>query len=205
MVRYELSTTDAKFLVDFIKFSEDNLSKKVINLFNRVKSILEYYYEADRNMKTDNKKGKPNFIHGIEKSPFEFKSLYKDNTEFCGGLLCFILHNCVEKLSGNKNLHYASRSLNLSIALDANGNLKCCEFVARKRGLVSLRHSRRIFAKKIIPTFINLTIDETVKNLQNHFCMLRKTICFSDSYIDLTVEVDATVVVKSWKILESCG
>ena len=44
MVKDELSTTDAKFLVDFIKCSEDNLSKKLINLFNCVKLILEYYY-----------------------------------------------------------------------------------------------------------------------------------------------------------------
>ena len=65
MVKGELSPNGAKFLVDFRKFSEDHLSKKVINLFNRVKSTLEYYYEADRNMKTDNTKGKPKFIHGI--------------------------------------------------------------------------------------------------------------------------------------------
>ena len=82
MVRDELSTTDAKFLVDFRKCSEDHLSKKGINLFNLVKSSLDYYYESDRSMKTYNTKGKPNFIHGIEKFLFEFKSLYKYNIEF---------------------------------------------------------------------------------------------------------------------------
>ena len=57
--------------------------------------------------------------------------------------------------------------------------------------------------QKIIPPFINITIDETVEKLQNHFYMLRKTISSSDSYIPFTVGVDATVVVKSWQILES--
>ena len=59
--------------------------------------------------------------------------------------------------------------------------------------------------KKRKKLFINLTIDETVENLQNHFCMLIKTICSSDSYIAFTVGVDATGVVKSWQLLESCG
>ena len=61
------------------------------------------------------------------------------------------------------------------------------------------------YLQKQIPPFINLAIDEAVKNLQNHFGMLRKTICSSDSYIGFTVGFDATVVVKSWKLLESYG
>ena len=35
--------------------------------------------------------------------------------------------------------------------------------------------------------------------------MLKKFLCYSDSYIVFTVGVDATVVVKSWKLLESYG
>ena len=79
MVKDELSPTDSKFLVDFRKYSEDHLSKKGIDLCNRVKLELDYYYyEEDRNVKTDNQKGKPKFIHGIANSPFEFNSLYKE-------------------------------------------------------------------------------------------------------------------------------
>ena len=78
MVKDELSTTDAKFLVDFRKFSKDHLSNKGINIFNSIKLTLEYYYESDRNMITDNTKGNPKFIHGIEKFLLQFKSLYKE-------------------------------------------------------------------------------------------------------------------------------
>ena len=59
--------------------------------------------------------------------------------------------------------------------------------------------------KKIIPPFINLTIDETLEKLQNHIFMLRKNICSSDGYIAFKVGFDANVVVQSWKILESYG
>ena len=82
MVKDELSPTDVKILADFRKCSEDHLSQKGINLCNHVKLILEYYYEADRNMTTENTKGKTQFIHGIDKFLLEFNSLYKDNKEF---------------------------------------------------------------------------------------------------------------------------
>ena len=59
--------------------------------------------------------------------------------------------------------------------------------------------------KKRNQLFINLTIDETLENLQNHFYMLRGTLFSSNSYIDFKVGVDATVVRKSWQILESYG
>ena len=124
MVKDELSPTDAKFLFEFRKCSEDNICKKGINLCNRVKLTLDYYNEADRHMTTDNTKGNTKFIHGIVKLLFEFKSLYKEKKEFRGGLLCCFLHNCVEKLIGSTNPHYDSSSLNLSLALAANGNIK---------------------------------------------------------------------------------
>ena len=76
MVKDEPSTTDAKFLVDFIKFSEDHLSLKGINLFNCVKLTLDYYYYSDRNRTTDNTKGKSKLIYGNGKFPFELKSVY---------------------------------------------------------------------------------------------------------------------------------
>ena len=75
MVKDELSATDAKFLVDFGKFSEDHLRNKVINPCNRVKLTLEYYYESDINMTIDNIKGNTKFMHGIEEFLFEFNSL----------------------------------------------------------------------------------------------------------------------------------
>ena len=71
MANYEISTTDAKFLVDFRKCSKDHLSQKGIRLCNCVKLILEYYYESDINMTTDDTKGKPKLIHGIDKFLFE--------------------------------------------------------------------------------------------------------------------------------------
>ena len=38
----------------------------------------------------------PKFIYVIEKSLFEFNSLYKKNIEFHGGLFCCLLQKCVE-------------------------------------------------------------------------------------------------------------
>ena len=70
---------------------------------------------------------------------------------------------------------------------------------------VSLHYSRRIFAKKLIPPFINITIDEAVEKLKNHFCMLRKTICSSYSYIAFKLRVNGADVVKSWQLLGSYG
>ena len=92
MVKDERSTTDAKFLVDFRKLSEDHLSKKGINLCNLYRLTLENNYEADINMTTVNTKGQPKFIHDIEKFLFGFNSLYKENKDFRGGLLCCLLH-----------------------------------------------------------------------------------------------------------------
>ena len=96
MLEDEFSTTEAKFLFDFRKYSGDNLSKKGIKRFNCVKLKLEYYYEVDRIMTTVKKMGNPKFIHGIEKFLFEFNSLHKENIEFHGGLLCCLLHKYVK-------------------------------------------------------------------------------------------------------------
>ena len=82
MVKYELSPADKKFLVDFSKCSEYHLSQKGINICNRFKLTLEYYYEADINITTDNTKENPKFIHGIDKFFFESNSLYKKKNSF---------------------------------------------------------------------------------------------------------------------------
>ena len=97
MGNYEISTTDAKFLVDFRKRSEDKLSQKGINLCNRVNLTLEYYYESDINMTTDNTKGNPKFIHIIDKFLFEFNSLYKDNKEFVVDY-CVVFYTSASKI-----------------------------------------------------------------------------------------------------------
>ena len=88
MVMDEIFPTDAKFLVDFIKCIEDHISQKGINLCNRVKLTLKYYYESDRNMTADSTKDKQELIHGIEELLFELDSLYKEKREFRGVLLC---------------------------------------------------------------------------------------------------------------------
>ena len=100
MVKDKLSLTDEIFLDDFRKWIEDHPSHKEINFWNSVKLILEYYYEADRNMTTENTKGNTNFITGIDKFLFELNSSYKENKYFCGESLCCLLQKFVAKLSG---------------------------------------------------------------------------------------------------------
>ena len=93
MVNNEISPTGENILVEFRKLSEDHSSQKGINICNRVKLTLEYCCEEDINITTDNTKVNPKFIRGIDKFLFEFNLLYKDNKEFCGVLLCCLLHN----------------------------------------------------------------------------------------------------------------
>ena len=139
MVMDEIFPTDAKFLVDFIKCIEDHISQKGINLRNRVKLTLKYYYESDRNMTADSTKDKQELIHGIEELLFELDSLYKEKREFRGVLLCCILHNCVAKLSGSKNPHYDNSDFNFSIPLFENENNKLYYFFDGDLGLISLQ------------------------------------------------------------------
>ena len=72
IVKDEIYPTDVNFLSDFSKCIEDHISQKGINLCNRVKLTLGYYYEEDINMTTDSTKGNPKFLHGIDKFLFEF-------------------------------------------------------------------------------------------------------------------------------------
>ena len=65
-------------------------------------------------MTTYNTKFKPKFIHVIKNFLFNFNSLYKENKEFHGGLLCCLLENCVVKLNGSKYPHYDSSALEFS-------------------------------------------------------------------------------------------
>ena len=77
------------------------------------------------------------------------------------------------------------------------GNRKGYQFVAGNMGLISLHHARRIITTKEISPFINITMD--------HFFLIRESMDYSDSHIVFTAGVGATVVVKSWQLLEIHG
>ena len=194
-----------KFLTDFSKCKNDLLSDPGINLRKRIKLTQNYYREAEADVTKTNLKGKPKFIHVTDKIFTEFNDLYQNNKKFRNYFLCCLLHSFVVKLSGNTNAQYAVVALNFSIALAADGNKKAYEFVAINICLMSLQHDRRVFESSRLPPFIHLTFNGTTQKKCNHFHNICKATGSTYTPIDFTVVVDATVVVKSWQILQSHG
>eukprot|EP00957_Ditylum_brightwellii_P192614 14665024-Ditylum_brightwellii.AAC.1 len=109
------------------------------------------------------------------------------------------------KLSGDPNLQYAVSALNFSLALAASVNQKTREFVTRNLGLMSLMHAQRLFANTRLPPFINLAFEESAKKLCNHFHKVHQAMGSSSTPIAFTAGIDATIVVKSWQLLQSHG
>ena len=62
--------------------------------------------------------------------------------------------------------------------------------------IISLLRARRIFSKKLIDSFVNLTMDETLEKICNHFFVIWYSMDFSDSHVAFAAGFDATVVVK---------
>ena len=132
-------------------------------------------------------KVKPKIIHGTDKIITEFNDLYQNNTDFWNGLMCCLLHSFVVKLSCNTNSQYAAGELNFSLALAAGGNRKAYESVAVNIGLMSLCHSRRVFASIRIPPFIHLILNETNNKVCIHFHNIRKAMGNTSTPISSTV------------------
>ena len=108
-------------------------------------------------------------------------------------------------MSGNPNPQLATGTLNLYLGLAASGNSKGYESVAVNLGLVSLRHTWRLFVENRISPFINIDMSKTVEKLCHHFQLIFQAPGSSDFSTIFSVVVDATVVVKSWQILEIHG
>ena len=68
--------------------------------------------------------------------------------------------------------------------------------------MIELRHTRRIFAARIITPFIVKYMSETVKKFFHHFKVIRQASEKSYHPITLSVLFYATVVINYWHIVE---
>ena len=177
------------------------LARKV-KVYCRIKLTLKYDQKTEYTMFMEKFKLESKCIRGPDKFLSDFnKSTVTMNT-FAMNSCGFLLQLFVAKLSVNPNPQWDTGTFNFYLALAITGNCKGYEFVAGILEIMSLRHFRRIFPAERIPPFSNLTTSAVIESLVSYLITVQKAMDTS-KWVSFTVGVDATIVVKSWNIIQS--
>lgn len=162
--RNEVSNEDIAAMESLCKLQDKFLSnpRGVTLKANTIQAVR--FFKGLKNERDDVKalvQGSSKFIPGIDTFLLNFMKFYLTDKKMQNSLLTHLMKAYIAKLNGDHNPVYSTMVTDFFLSLASTGSKAVVELVSSNLGRsVSMRHLKRIQAKKRSAPFINLTRDE---------------------------------------------